>query len=130
MQHVAVAEDFGVQIAVEVVLIVLLHVAVPGLLTGDEGAVGYVGQLFQLALEGHGLLVGQILIHKGQHRVLTLQVLQILVGVVGHQREGAHDQQAGHGDADGREGHKPVGEHIADALPDKVTEIVSHWLTS
>ena len=56
-------------------------------------------------------------------RKVPLQIRKILVGIVGHQRKRAHDQQAGHRNADGREGHEAMGEHIAGAFFEKVTEI-------
>ena len=123
VHHIAVAEDGGVQVAVQVVLVILGHIFVPGLLPGDEGAVRHAGDARQLGLEALGLLIREALVHEGHHGVLLLQVLQVDVGVVGHQREGAHNQQARHGDADGGKGHEPVGQHIAHALPEEITEI-------
>ena len=67
------------------------------------------------------LVVIQILLLRKKFK--PVQLLQILVGIVGHQRKCAHDQQAGHRNADGREGHEAMGEHIAGAFFEKVTEI-------
>lgn len=43
----------------------------------------------------------------------------LLVDVVGHEGKRAHDEQAGHGDADSRKGHKAVAEQVHHALVEK-----------
>ena len=111
----------AIQVAVHVGVIVFLHIGVAGLGAGDEGTVSHVARGLDLGLEGACLRLGQRLVHKGHDGVLLLEVGQIPVGVVGHQREGAHDQQTGHGDTDGGKGHEPVGEHVARALFDEKT---------
>ena len=123
MDHIPVAEHLRLEILVHIVLVILGHILVPCLLPGDEGAVGHIVHLFQLGLQGLGLALRQGVVHKGHHGVFLLQVGQILVGVVGHQGEGAHDQQARHSDADGGKRHEPVGEHAAGALFEEVTEV-------
>ena len=124
MHDIAVAENGGVQVAVQVVLVILGHIFVPGLLPGDEGAVRHAGNRRQPGLERRCLVVRQALVHEGHHGVLLLQVLQVDVGVVGHQGESAHDQQTCHGDADGGKGHEPVGQHVACSLPEEILEIM------
>ena len=111
------------QILIHVILVIFGHIGVPRLLPGDKRAVSHVVHLFQLALQPSGPALRQRVVYKGHHGVLPLQVRQILVGIVGHQRKRAHDQQAGHRNADGREGHEAMGEHIAGAFFEKVTEI-------
>ena len=92
---------------------------------GDKGHRPHIGHCQQVVLQGPGLLLRQALVHEGQHLVGGLHVLQHGVGVHRHQGEGPHDQQAGHGDADGGEGHEAVAEHVVGALPGEVGEIVS-----
>ena len=129
VDDVAVAEHVGAQLAVQAVFIVVGHVGVPGLLAGDEGGVRHTGHGGKPALNGLGLLVGEAVVHEGDDGVLPLENLQVHVGVVGHQGKGAHNQQAGHGDAHGGKGHKAVGQHIAAALAEKVSDIL-HASTS
>ena len=124
------AEDACVEVGVQVVLVVLLNIGVARLLARDKRAVCDVRNALQLRLQGAGLLLGEVLVDKGEHRVLPLQILQVLVGVVGHEGKRPHNQQAGHRDADGRKGHKAVGEHVLDALPEEIFKIVSHSATS
>ena len=130
MNDKAVTEDAGVQVRIEIVFIVLGHIAVTGLLPGDEGGIGHIGHSLHLPLQGPGLVLGKALVDKGQDGVLLLQVFQVIIRVVGHQGEGAHNEQAGHGDADGRKGHEAVGEHIAASFPEEISEITFHLATS
>ena len=126
MDHVAVAEHLRQQVAVHALGVVFGHVGIPCLGAGHEGAVLHVVHGLHLGLERTGLILVQRLVHKSHDSVLLLQVGQVLVGVVGHQGERTHDEQASHGDADGGKGHEAVGEHIPRAFLDKKLEIVLH----
>ena len=128
MDDVPVPEHVRRQVAVQLVAVVPGDVVLLSLVPGHKRAVRHVVHIFDLRLQRSGLLLRQRVVHKGQHRVLLLQVCQIHVGVVRHQCKRAHNQQTRHGDADGGEGHEPVGEHVPRAFPDKKFKIVPHAL--
>ena len=95
-----------------------------GLFPGNEGGGGHVIHGFQLALQGLGLFLRISIVNESQDLVFAFHLLQVGVGIDGHQGKGAHDQQAGHGDADGRKGHEAVAEHVGQALMEEVAEIM------
>ena len=123
VDHITVAEYLRLEVLIHIVLIVFGHIGIPCLLTGDKGAVGHVVHLFQLVFQRLGLTLRQGVVHKGHHGILLLQISQIHVGVVSHQRKGTHDQQTGHRDADGGKGHKTMGKHAAGTLFEEITQI-------
>ena len=120
----AVPEDIGVQILKILLVRVLGDKILHSLLPRDKGGGGHIVHRFQLALQGFGLLLRIGVVDKGQNFVFALHLLEIGVGIDRHQREGSHNQQAGHGDANGGKGHEAVAEHIGKALMEKVAEIV------
>ena len=93
------------------------------LLTDIRGG-GHVGDGLQLLLQCLGLRLRIGIIHIRQDLVLLLQILQQPVGVHRHQREGTHDEQTRHRDADGGKGHETVAEHIGQAFMGEIPEIV------
>ena len=130
MNDKAVAEDTRIQVCVEIVFIVLGHIAIPGLLPGYKGSVGHIGHRLHLALQRPSVLIRQCLVNKRQNGILLLQVFQVIIRIVGHQGECAHNEQTRHGDADGCKGHEPVGKHIPAALPEEISKITLHLTTS
>ena len=120
----AVPENLRVQVLKQGLIGVLFRKGLHGLFLADELGGGHVGHRLQFGLQGFCLLLRIAVVHIGQNLILLLQVLEQGVGIHGHQGEGAHNQQARHCNADGREGHKAVAEHVAKALMEKITKIV------
>ena len=64
------------------------------------------------------------IIHIDHDLVFLLQIFQKRVDIDRHQREGTHDQQAGHRSADGRKGSEAVAEQVGNAFAEEISKIV------
>ena len=117
-QHIAVAEDGGIDVLKEVGVIVRLKRG-HGLLARDEFAGFDVRDLGDLALKRAGLVLGKRLVHIGDDAVLALHLGDHIVDIEREQREAAHDEQACRDDRDARKGHEPVRKNIFNALTDQ-----------
>ena len=124
LDGVAVPEDLRVQALEQLLVGILGGKILRGLPLADVGGGRHIGNSLQFLLQGLGLRFRIGIIHIRQNFVLLLQILQQAVGVHRHQREGAHNEQAGHCDADGSEGHEAVAEHIGEALMGEISEIM------
>ena len=125
LDGVAVLQNLRVQVLEQLLIRVLGLEVLHGLIPGNEGDGGHIGNGLQPGLEGPGLGLGVAVIHIGQDLILLFQGGQQLIGVYRHQGKGTHNQQAGHRDADGGKGHEAVAEHIAQSLVEKIAEIVT-----
>ena len=83
-----------------------------------------IGNLIDLGADALGLGLGIRFIDVHEHFVFLLQLHDHFVEVIEHQAERAHDKQTGHGDPDGRKGHKSVEEDSADSLPEEVADVI------
>ena len=117
-QHIAMAEDGGVDVLKEVGVIVRLEGG-HGLLARDEFAGFDVRNLGDLALERAGLVLIERLVHIGDDAVLALHLGNHVVDIQREQREAAHDEQARRDDRDACKGHEPVRKDVFDALPEQ-----------
>ena len=119
-----VPEGGGLQTREQILVLLLLDEALQRLLPGDKLGVVDVGNHVDLRADALGLGLGVGVVNIDEHGVLLLQLQDHLVEVEEYQTKGADNQQAGHCDPDGREGHKTVEEDAADALPQQVADVI------
>ena len=121
---VPILQDLRIQILKDLFIRVLGLETLHGLFLGDICDGGHVGQRLQLGFQRLGLSVGIGIVHIGQDLILLFQGVEQLVGVHRHQGKGSHDQKARHGNADSRERHESVAEHVGQALMNEISEIM------
>ena len=93
-----------------------LDKVVERLIARDESRGANVGDEVDLRADGFGLGLGIALVDVDEHLVFLLELLDHGAGIVEDEAERAHDDEARHRDADGREGHEAVQEHAAEAF--------------
>ena len=91
MDDIPVPKHVGRQIAVQIVPVIFLDVVLLGLVPRHERTVGHVVYALDPGLQLPRLLLRQAVVHEGQYCVLLLEIRQIGVGVVCHQRKGTHN---------------------------------------
>ena len=113
---ITVAQGIGVEAVEEIRVVLLLDEILQRLLTRDKGRRANVGDEVDLRADRLGLGLGVALVDIDEHLVLLLELLDHGAGIVEDEAERAHDDEARHRDADGREGHEAVQEHTAEAF--------------
>ena len=124
IDSVAVAQNLGVKVLEHVVPLVTRLKGLHRLFLADEDAFLHVGALLNGAAHGLGLRIVAALVHEGENFILALELLELHLRIVRHERKCTHDDKAGDRDAHGRKGHESVREHVAHALAEKVRKIV------
>ena len=122
--HIPVPERGGLQPGEQILVLLLLHKVRQRFLPGDKAGVMDVGNHIDLGADAFGLGLGISLVDVNQHLVVLFQIQDHFIEVVENQAKGAHNQQTGHRDPDGREGHEAVEKHATDALPQQITDII------
>ena len=113
---VSVAQRIGIQTRERIRIVQGLDKVVERLIARDKGRGADIGDEVDLRADGFGLGLGIALVDVDEHLVFLLELLDHGAGIVEDEAERAHDDEARHRDADGREGHEAVQEHAAEAF--------------
>ena len=121
---VAVAQVACLNTVESGVTVVVLNEAFQGLFPRDELSLKHIAQSIDLGADAPGLGIGQVGIDIDQDLAGLVQVLNHHIQVIGQNREAAHNDQAGHRNANSSEGHEAVEKNTPDALFEKVADII------
>ena len=113
---IAVTQRIRVKTRKSICIIQRFDKIIKRLLARDEGRGADIRDKVDLRADGFGLCLGIALVDVDEHFVLALELLDHGAGIVENEAERAHDDEARHRHADGREGHEAVQEHAAEAL--------------
>ena len=118
--HVAVAQVLSLDAVEGGVVVVVADEAFQRLFPGDVLRLLDIVQRVDPGAYASRLRAGIAAVDVHHDLAGLVQLLDHYVQVVGQDGEAAHDQQAGHRDADGGEGHKAMQEDTAEAFLDQV----------
>ena len=113
---IAVAQRIGVDARKQRRVVLLVNKILQCLLPRDKDRGADVGDEVDLRADGFGLGLGIVLVNVDKHLILALEFLNHCAGIIKDEAERAHDNEARHRHADGREGHEAVQEHAPEAL--------------
>ncbi len=110
IDSVAVAQNLGVKVLEHVVTPRNAPQGLHRLFLADEDTFFHIVTLLDGAAHGLGLRIVAALVHEGENFILALELLELHLRIVRHERKCTHDDKAGDRDAHGRKGHESVRE--------------------
>ena len=122
--HKAVPQGVGLQSGKGFGIVLFLHEVLQGFFPGNKLGVMNVSDHIDLRPDALGLILRIGLVNIDDHFILLFQLRHHNAEIVQNQTEAAHDDQAGNGDADCREGHEAVEENTPDAFADQITKFI------